>query len=125
MKTWLILTVAGTVLLAGACSSTFLFGKDGRGYFFGSDSKAVYDMLCASGDLEKVLADTHLDAEMKQSLYAYNCSAERSTEKVKQIYASLAPQQRKDIRTAFKNNGYDINYLPCCGDSINSTSGRM
>jgi hypothetical protein len=125
MRTWLLITLAGTAMIAGACTDTFLVYKDGKGYFVGSNSKAMYEMLCASGDFEKVLAATRLSKEMKDTLYTYNCSAERSGDKVKQIYASMTPDQRKDIRNAFKENGYDINYLPCCGDQINDTSGRL
>ncbi len=113
MKTWFFLTIAGLALVTGACTSTFLVSKDGKAYFLGSNSKAKYEMLCASGDLEKVLAATHLSKDMKDALYKYNCSAERSGDKIKQVYASMTPEDRKDIRRAFKNNGYEINYLEC------------
>lgn len=108
----------------GACSSTFVVTKDGRGYQWGSDSKAVYKMLCESGDLRKVLADTGMPEKMKDDIYRYNCSEERSGEKIRQLYATMTGEQRKDLRTAFIKNGYDINYIPCC-DVINSTSGRL
>ncbi len=113
MKTWSFISIAGVALLAGACTSTFLVGKDGHAYFLGSNSKAKYNMLCASGDLEKVLAATHLSEEMKDSLYRYNCSTERSGAKIKQIYASMTVEQRKDIKGAFRKNGYDINLGLC------------
>ncbi len=114
MKTWFFITIAGMALLTGACTSTFLVGKgERRGYFLGSNSKAKYEMLCASGDLEKVLAATHLDKEMKDDLYKYNCSAERSGDKIKQIYASMTCEQRKDVKNAFKKNGYTINGGAC------------
>jgi len=99
--------------LISACSSTMLVSKDGKGYFLGSGSNPLYRMLCESGDLKKVLADTRLPEETKEGLYKYNCSSERSGEKVKQIYASLTAAERKDLRLAFTRNGYDINYLPC------------
>ena len=113
MKAWLIIMIVGIALLTSACSSTFMLGKDGRGYFYGSNSHAIYEMLCTSGDLEKVLAATHLSEEMKGTIYKYNCSAERSGDKVKQIYASMTVKERKDIKIAFKKNGYEINHLLC------------
>jgi hypothetical protein len=125
MKTWLLICITGIVLATGACAATFLLGKNGKGFFFGSETKVAYDMLCTSGDLKKVLAATHLDAEMKQTLYAYNCSAERSREKVEEIYGSMDPKQREDIQTAFKKNGYDINYLPYWSESRNTTSSGL
>jgi hypothetical protein len=116
MKIWILIILAGFAMIAGACSDTFLVYKQGKGYFLGSNSSGKYELLCASGDMEKVLADTHLSAEMKDSLYKYNCSAERSGEKIQEIYLSMNAEQRKDIRTAFKKNGYEINHGPeCCG----------
>ncbi len=113
MKIWFFIAIAGTVLITGACTDTFMLGKGRSGYFYGSNSKAIYDMLCTSGDLEKVLAATHLSEEMKGSIYKYNCSPERSGDKVKQIYASMTVKERKDIKIAFRKNGYEINHLLC------------
>jgi len=113
MKIGFLLILVGVTLVLSACTSTFLVYKDGKGYFFGGDSKAKYDMLCTSGDMNKILADSHLDAAVKDSLYKYNCSEERSPEKVKQIFASFSVDQRKDIKSAFRKNGYEINKLAC------------
>ncbi|MCK9419702.1 MAG: hypothetical protein M0R70_10015 [Nitrospirae bacterium] len=114
MKTWLLIGIAGMVLLTSACTPMIMVGKgERRGAFLGSSSKTMYEMLCASGDLKKVLTATHLSTEMKDSFYQYNCSAERSGDKLKQLYASMTPEQRKDIRTAFKANGYSINGGTC------------
>ncbi len=114
MKTWLLIGIAGMVLATGACTPLFMVTKgERRGYFLGSNSKTIYDMLCASGDLEKVLAATHLSKEMKDTFYKYNCSAERSSDKVKQLFSSMTPEQRKDIKMAFKENGYSINGGSC------------
>jgi hypothetical protein len=113
MKTWLLIGIAGIALVTGACTPLFMVGKgEGRGVFLGSNAKA-YDMLCASGDLMKVLEDTPLSKEMKDTFYQDNCSSERSSEKVRQLFASMTPEQRKDIRTAFKKNGYSINGGSC------------
>jgi hypothetical protein len=70
-------------------------------------------MLCASGDLLKVLEATHLSKEMKDSFYQYNCSDERSSDKVKELFSSMTSEQRKDIRTAFKEKGYSVNGGSC------------
>ncbi|MCK9419357.1 MAG: hypothetical protein M0R70_08270 [Nitrospirae bacterium] len=114
MKTWFALSIAAMVLFTSACTSTFLVYKDGKGYFLGSGSNAKFNMLCASGDLEKVLAaTTQLSPEMKDSFYKYNCSIERSGDKVKQLFVTMTKEQRKDIRSAFKANGYDINRMAC------------
>lgn len=111
MKHWA--AILASAVIAAGCSSTFLVSKDGKGYFFGSKSEAIYKMLCESGDLARVLKEAELPQEMKDSLYRYNCTPEQSGEKIKQIYASMTHDQRKGLRSAFRNNGYDINYLPC------------
>jgi hypothetical protein len=91
-----------------------MIGKgERRGAFLGSNSKAMHDMLCASGDLEKILAATHLSEEMKDSFYKYNCLAERSSDKVKKLFATMTSEQRKDIRSAFKQKGYSVNGGTC------------
>jgi hypothetical protein len=115
MKTWLLISCAAILLSTCACSSTFLVYKEGKGgSFLGSSSKRTYDLLCASGDLDKVLADTHLEPAIKNSLYKYSCSTtERSAEMVQQIYASMTVEQRKDIKSAFRKNGYAINKFAC------------
>ncbi len=114
MKNWFFIGIAAAVFITSACSSSsFLVYKDGKGCFVGSGSNEKFNLLCASGDLEKVLASSHLSSDLKNSFYKYNCSAERSSEKVKQIFASMTTAERKDIRSAFRANGYDINRMAC------------
>ena len=114
MKTWLIIVIGGMALLTSACTPMIMIGKgERRGAFLGSNSKAMYDLLCASGDLEKVLAATHLSTDMKDRFYRYNCSTERSSDKIKQLFVSMTSEQRKDIRSAFKENGYSVNGGTC------------
>ena len=111
LKVFLLLfAIAGS----SACtSSTFFVSKDGQGYYWGNDSKDAYKMFCETGELRNILTDTALSQATKDDLYHYTCGAERSNEKARQLYASLTPAQRKDLRSAFKKHGYDINYLPC------------
>lgn len=100
--------------ILGACASTFVASKDGKGYYLGSGSNAAYTMFCESGDLKKILGDASaIGQAMKEDLYRYNCGPERSHEKVKQLYAAMTAEQRKDLRLAFKRNGYDINIMRC------------
>ena len=99
---------------AGGCASTFTLAKEGgREHIFGNKDEELYKMLCESGDLAGILADTPLKGEIKDALYRANCAADRSKEKVKEIYTSLTAGQRRDLRLAFKRHGYEVNYMIC------------
>ncbi len=113
MKTWFLIVITGMALLIGACTDTFLVSKSGNSAFFGRDWKSKDELLCKTGALEDVLEDSHLDNELKDALYKYSCSASRSGEKVREIYASMTPEQRKDIKRAFRRNGFAINAKTC------------
>ncbi len=105
--------IAGLFFFAAGCSSTFMMVKNGTGYMLGSESNEVYHILCESGDLQKILLEAQLRQDAKDDLYKYNCSPERSRDKVKQVYASMVPAERKSLRLAFKSNGYEINAMHC------------
>ncbi len=117
MKIWLFIGIVSMVLITGACSAPmFLVNKAGderRGHFLGKKSDIMYEMLCVSGGLLKVLETTHLSKTLKDEFYQSNCAADRSFAKVKKIYIAMTREQRKDIRTAFKKNGYSINSGAC------------
>ncbi|BCB95139.1 hypothetical protein JZK55_00610 [Dissulfurispira thermophila] len=101
------------IALVAGCSDTFVVTKDGKSYFFGSNREGFYKMICESGDLDKILADTKLPQNIKDDLYKYNCTASQSRDKVKEIYSSMTPEQRRDLRLAFQLHGYDINLMAC------------
>lgn len=106
-----VITLLSLTFILG-CSDTFLVTKDGKSYFFGKNREGLYKLLCESGDLSKILNDTHLPQDVKDNLYKYNCT-QRSGEKVKEIYASLMPEQRRELRFSFQMHGYDINHMAC------------
>jgi hypothetical protein len=109
----LVSAIAAAALFAAGCSSTFMMVKNGSGYMLGSDSNEVHRLLCESGDLQKILLVAQLSQGTKDDLYRYNCSPDRSRDKVKQVYASMVPAERKALRVAFKSNGYEINAMHC------------
>ncbi len=114
MKKHLMLMPLLALVLTTGCSSTFVAYKGGHAYFLGNESQDAYRLFCESGDLKKILADTtKLGQDLKDELYRSNCGEERSRDKVRQVYQSMTPEQRKDLRLAFKKNGYDINYMHC------------
>jgi hypothetical protein len=100
-------------LLAGCSATTFIISKDGRAYYLGTKSKSLHAMICASGDLKRVLADTTITGDLKDEFYRYNCTDEQSKEKVVALYTFLTPEEKEQLKRAFRRLGYDINYVPC------------
>jgi len=112
MRTWTCLVLASSLCM-GACASTFVASKDGKGYYLGNSSGSAFKLFCESGDLNTILSSTKLPAPLKDSLYSANCGTARSKEGVRSVYTSMTPEQRKDLRQAFQKNGYDINAMRC------------
>ncbi|MBF0557867.1 MAG: hypothetical protein HQL08_03700 [Nitrospirae bacterium] len=111
---FLLMCIMLAALFTSACSDTFVITKDGKSYFFGSKREGFYKMLCESGDLKTIIAETQLPSKTQDDLYRFNCVlSEQSKEKVGEIYISMTPEQRRDLRLAFQNHGYDINYMEC------------
>jgi len=107
------MTLVASIALQ-ACASTFVASKNGKGYYVGNSSNAAYRMFCESGDMQRILAaTTTIGQDRKNDLYSANCGPDRSNEKVGKIYASMTAEQRRDLRQAFKKNGYDINAMRC------------
>ena len=101
------------LLVAGCATTTFMISKDGRSYYLGRKSAVLHEMLCASGDLRRILAGTSMPEELKEEFYRYNCTEEISKEKVVSVYAFLTPEEKKDLKSAFRRHGYDINAVHC------------
>jgi hypothetical protein len=108
--------VAGLVaaaLLAGCAPTTFIISKDGRAYYLGRKSQVLHAMLCTSGDLKRVLDETSIPEDLKKEFYRYNCTEEHSKEKVVSLYLFLSPEEKEELKSAFRRYGYTINYVPC------------
>lgn len=111
-KLWLLLTVL-VFLLSGCAPSTFIVNNGIRAYYFGSESKGAYKMLCESGDFKKVLRDAELHEEIKEDFYEYVCTEHRSNQKVISLYTFLTPEEKKSLKRVFVRHNYTINSVPC------------
>ncbi len=100
-------------LSAGCGPTTFIISKDNRAYYLGRKSESLHTMLCKSGDLERILSETIMPEDLKKELYRFNCTAERSKEKVISLYLFLTPEEKEDFQSVFRRHGYTINYVPC------------
>ncbi|MDA8088496.1 MAG: hypothetical protein M0Z75_17585 [Nitrospiraceae bacterium] len=100
------------VVSFGCSTNRFTLLKDGRDYYFASNRKGLYKMLCASGDLKKVLDRASMPANLKKDFYRYDC-VEPSADKVQGLYALLSPDEKHSLQSAFEAQGYEINASPC------------
>lgn len=103
--------LAAAFLFFVGCAKTFLISKDCTTYFFGSQDQKFYTLLCASGDLQAIVAEAGLPEDMRRGLYEAQCT-ERSREKLDTLYASLTTGQQDALKSAFRKHGYEINVKP-------------
>ncbi|MGC2063309.1 MAG: hypothetical protein WA610_10030 [Thermodesulfovibrionales bacterium] len=113
ISTRLIIAVLTLGLLAACGPTTFIISKDNRAYYLGRKSENLHTMLCKSGDLELILSETIMPDDLKKELYRFNCTEERSKEKVLSLYLFLTPEEKEDFKSVFRRHGYTINYVPC------------
>jgi hypothetical protein len=113
-----LLVMFAALFLWGCGSSTFLVSKDCYTDYLGSTVEVFNKTLCASGDFKKILDDTKLPQDVKESLYQAQC-IDHSQENVKKIYASLTPEQKRDLKFNFQVHGYYVNYKPVPNDQYN------
>lgn len=102
-----------TIFFTGCSSTTFIISKNSKAYYFGRDSKVLRAMLCDSGELKEILSETTIEEDIRNELYRYNCTDEHSKEKVVSIYLFLSPEEKEQLKRAFRNHDYTINYVPC------------
>jgi hypothetical protein len=111
IRATVLLVMCVALFLWGCSSSTFLVSKDCYTDYLGSTVEIFNKALCASGDFKKILDDTKLPQDVKESLYQAQC-LDHSQENVKKIYASLTPEQKRDLKFNFQVHGYYVNYKP-------------
>jgi len=100
-------------LLTGCSPSTFIISKNGRAYYFGRESDRLFNTLCVSGDLRDILDETSLPERIHNNLYKYNCTEERSEQKVIATFLFMTPEEKKALKRSFIRHDYTINYVPC------------
>ena len=109
----LYIVLTSSIFMTGCAPSTFIISKEGRAYYFGRESKSLHRMLCESGDLEKILAETSIAEDIKKDFYKYNCTEQHSEQKVISLYLFLSPGEKEELKSAFREYNYTVNFVPC------------
>lgn len=113
----IILCVAilvGTLLTGGCSSNNFLVYKDAKHFYVTSKGAELKRVLCDSGDMNKIAADSKLPVDLQKELKQGICGSSKVKEHLMASLDSMTREQRAALKGAFRNNGYDINVVANC-----------
>ena len=108
-------TIAVMALLMGGCSANnFLVYKNARHFYVTSNGAELKQVLCDSGDMDKIAKDSKLPEAMQKDLKAGICSSNKVKERLMASLDGMTKEQRSALKDAFRHNGYDINVIANC-----------
>ncbi|MDD2898833.1 MAG: hypothetical protein PHI31_08990 [Desulfuromonadaceae bacterium] len=110
----LLTIVFGTVLIGGCSSNNFLVYKDAKHFYLTSKGAELKRVLCDSGDMDKITADSKLPDSMQKELKEGVCGSNKVKERLMASLDDMSKEQRAALKEAFRNNGYDINVVANC-----------
>jgi hypothetical protein len=116
---YLIKNIGTAVLLAallGGCgtSNFMVYNKTtGKHFFVNSTKPEIKKYLCDSGDLDTILKDSTLPADLRKDLMSSLCATEKVKEKVMSVLENMTKEQRNELQMSFQRNGYDVNAITC------------
>ena len=116
MYSWLkIGVVVMTALGMSGCSSgNFLVYKDSKHFYVTSTGPELRRILCDTGDMEKIAKDSKLPAPLQKDLKDGICTSNKVKERLMATLEGMTKEQRTALKTAFQQNGYDINVVANC-----------
>lgn len=106
--------LASACLLMAACSSNFMVYKQGRHFYVTSTGQELKAVLCDSGDLKRILAESKLDLPLQGKLDESICGTGKVRERVLAVLEDMSREQRSSLKTSFQAHGYDINHVANC-----------
>lgn len=105
-----ILSALVVVLTAAGCSPRkFVVYKDGTSFHVTDDSARRKRLLCDSGDIDRVLADSALPVPMRDELKVCLCGGGKGRQRLEGILKGMTEGQYAALKEAFRKNGYEIN----------------
>ena len=108
IRTGIVITTLA--LLVGGCSSNnFLVYKDGSNFFVTSNCAARQRLLCASGDLGRIVAGAAIPQTLRDRIKEAICATGVTTADMHEILATMTAEQLSALKQSFRANGYEIN----------------
>lgn len=103
------------MLVTGGCSSSnFLVYKDAKHFYVTSKGNELKQVLCDSGDMDKIVVDSKLPEAMQKELKDGICASNKNRERLMASLDAMTKEQRTAFKDAFRANGYDINVVVNC-----------
>jgi hypothetical protein len=105
---WLSVLIAA-LAAAGCASRKFVVYKEGASFHVTGDTERRKKLLCDSGDIDRVLADSGLPAAMQAEFRDCICGPAGQRQRLAGILAGMTDGQYAALKEAFVKNGYEIN----------------
>jgi hypothetical protein len=109
----------GVVLIAaigmsGCSSGNFMVYKDSKHFYVTSTGPELKRILCDTGDMDRIAKDSKLPAPLQKELKDGICNSNKVKERLLATLEGMTKEQRTALKTAFQQNGYDINVVANC-----------
>ncbi|SJZ66813.1 hypothetical protein SAMN02745119_01314 [Trichlorobacter thiogenes] len=109
----------GVVLIAalgisGCSSGNFMVYKDSKHFYVTSTGPELKRILCDTGDMDKIAKESQLPAPLQKDLKDGICNSNKVKERLLATLEGMTKEQRTALKTAFQQNGYDINVVANC-----------
>ena len=116
MHSWLRFGVVAVTAfgIAGCSSGNFLVYTDSKHFYVTSTGPELRRILCDSGDMAKIAKDSRLPDALQKDLKDGICTSNKVKERLLATLEGMTKEQRTALKTAFQQNGYDINVVANC-----------
>ena len=115
MRALRYVVVAMMPLMAAGCTSTnFLVYKNSKHFYITSNGRELKQVLCDSGDMDRVNQSSRLPDPLQKELKEEICSSGKVRERLMATLDRMTKEQRSALKQAFRDNGYDINVIANC-----------
>lgn len=97
------------LLVSGCGTRTFMVYKDGNNFFITRDCAARQQVLCDSGDVDRIVVSSGLPGPLQLRLKEALCSRDRAKNDMRDLLEELTDEQLSSLKKAFGMAGYEIN----------------
>ena len=104
-----VIIMALSLMASGCATRTFMVYKDGYNFFITRDCAERHQLLCDSGDIDRIAASSGLPDPLPSRLVTAICATDRARNDMRYILEGLTEAQLSSLKNAFVTSGYEIN----------------